>query len=86
MVSGKAEYEVCGAPHSKDQYPQYPNCTMTPEGYTGFTCDPVCYDEWNCGDGGEPVGPDTAIGPENENAYKFGSMYSYSSCSISFLL
>jgi len=41
---------------------------LTTEGYTGFTCDPVCYDEDNC-DGGAPVGPEVG-------GYEFGSMQS----------
>ena len=71
LLGQKSEYEICGAPHSKNQYPQYPNCTMTTEGFTGFTCDPVCYDEDNCS-GGPPVGPD--IGGSEK--LKFGSMAS----------
>jgi len=52
-----AQYEICSDPNSQSKYPQYPNCTSTPAGYTGFTCDPVCYDEDNCA-GGAPVAPD----------------------------
>eukprot|EP01084_Bolivina_argentea_P256393 431657_1 len=69
MLKGQNKaYEICGAPNSQKQYPQYPNCTKTTEGFTGFTCKPVCYDEDNC-KGGEPVGPDYGALP-------FGSMSS----------
>lgn len=56
LLGMKSEYEICGAPNSKDKYPDYPDCTKTTEGFTGFTCDPVCYDEDNC-QGGAPVAP-----------------------------
>ena len=57
LMGQNADYEICAAPNSKSKYPNYPNCTYTVEGFTGFTCDPVCYDEDNC-PGGEPIGPD----------------------------
>eukprot|EP01083_Nonionella_stella_P020771 57645_1 len=52
------DFEICAAPNSKEKYPQYPNCTQTVEGFTGFTCKPVCYDEDNCS-GGAPVARDS---------------------------
>lgn len=39
----------CGDPNSQEKYPQYPNCTMTPENWQAFTCNPVCLDFGNCG-------------------------------------
>eukprot|EP01084_Bolivina_argentea_P256392 431655_1 len=71
MLEGQnTDYEICAAPNSKQKYPNYPNCTLTTEGFTGFTCDPVCYDTDQCGSEGPPVGPDEGT------KYEFGSMTS----------
>jgi len=66
LLGQNKDYELCADPDSKSKYPNYPNCTMTTEGYTGFVCDPVCYDEDDC-KGGEPI---------QYNGPIFGSIYS----------
>ena len=43
------EYMFCGDPHSQSKYPQYPNCTLTPENWNAFVCHPVCLDYDRCG-------------------------------------
>ena len=39
----------CGDPNSQQKHPQYPNCTMTPDNWNAFVCDPVCLDFDSCG-------------------------------------
>ncbi|ETO34111.1 hypothetical protein RFI_02983, partial [Reticulomyxa filosa] len=43
------EYMSCCDPNSKTKYPQYPNCTCTPQNWNQSTCDPTCYALSNCG-------------------------------------
>ena len=39
----------CMDPNSQNKYPQYPNCTGTPNNWNQFICQPVCYDFDTCG-------------------------------------
>ena len=39
----------CGDPNSQVKYPQYPNCTSSPQNWEAFVCEPVCLDFDVCG-------------------------------------
>ena len=39
---------LCADPNSQSKYPQYPNCTLSPENWKQFTCQPVCYATDQC--------------------------------------
>lgn len=40
-LGSNIEYAICGDPHSQQKYPQFPNCTLSPQ----FWSNPIC----NCG-------------------------------------
>eukprot|EP01084_Bolivina_argentea_P210635 358445_1 len=40
---------LCMDIHSKDKYPQYPNCTGSPNNWNASVCQPVCLAEDSCG-------------------------------------
>eukprot|EP01084_Bolivina_argentea_P092225 165947_1 len=39
----------CMDPNSQNKYPNYPNCTGTPDNWNQFICQPVCLDFDRCG-------------------------------------
>ena len=40
---------LCMDPESQKKYPQYPNCTGSPNNWNAFVCNPVCLAEDDCG-------------------------------------